>query len=126
MLLYQHIEQVETLDLIISRNDELSPLAPPALATVFSDHFAISCHFRMDKPDFETKSVTSRKIDSIDMESFRDDLEHQQASVAENLIESAGGIFSNAVIEQCMADWERGFQRDRAAAGPPPDHTRVR
>ena len=36
-------------------------------------------------------------------ESFRDDLENQQASLAENLIESAGGSFSEAVIEQWFA-----------------------
>ena len=63
-----------TLDLIITRKDELSPVAPPATDAVFSDHFAISCHFQIEKPKFETRSITSRKIDSINMELFREDL----------------------------------------------------
>lgn len=31
------------------------------------------------------------------------------------------GDFLNAVIAKCMADWERGFEQERIAAGPPSD-----
>ena len=46
-----------TLDLIITRCDELSPLASPSMDTQVSDHFAISCHFHINN-----RSITSRKL----------------------------------------------------------------
>ena len=63
-----------TLDLIITRYDELSPLASPSMDTQVSDHFAISCHFSVEKPEYETRKITTRKLDIINTDRFRDDL----------------------------------------------------
>lgn len=48
--LQQHVQvpthkSGHTLDLIITRDNELSPLELPSTDTVVTDHFAISCHF---------------------------------------------------------------------------------
>ena len=77
--LMQHVDvqthrSGRTLDLIITRNDEVSPLAPPATDTIVSDHFAIYCHFPIEKPEYDTRSNTSCKLASIDRELCRDDL----------------------------------------------------
>ena len=63
-----------TLDLIITRAGELSPLAPPTTDTLVSDHFAVNCYFPIEKPEILTRTTVSRKIGGIDNESFRNDL----------------------------------------------------
>ena len=77
--LQQHVQIAthrsgHTLDLIITRSNELSPLAPPTMDTIVSDHFAISCHFCIEKPKYKTREITSRKLDKIDIKLFREEL----------------------------------------------------
>ena len=64
-----------TLDLIITRNEEFSPVAPPATDTLLSDHFSIYCHFSMKKPAYETRTIKTREIGNINQARFRDDLQ---------------------------------------------------
>ena len=64
-----------TLDLIITRSDEC--FASNFLVTdpVLSDHFSVTCTLTLAKPSFERKEISYRKLKSIDMQRFRDDLD---------------------------------------------------
>ena len=63
-----------TLDLIITRAvDELgiwTEIRDPML----SDHSAVHCKLRLKKPPPERKEISCRKLHSVNMDSFSDDL----------------------------------------------------
>ena len=42
-------------------------IAPPSVDMIVSDHFAISCDFCFEKPKYETREISYRKLDNIDM-----------------------------------------------------------
>ena len=64
-----------TIDLIISRCSEIVLAAPPKVDRFISDHASVCCRLIPEKPPAVEKLVTYRKYRSIDMESFKNDLE---------------------------------------------------
>ena len=79
MGLHQHVNQPthergHILDLIITRqcDDLLDGL--PTTDYLFSDHFSVLCNLKRAKPTLPVEHVTFRKIKSIDIESFKNDV----------------------------------------------------
>ena len=64
-----------TLDLVITRNCEKDIISDCRVRHRISDHFAIQCKLDFAKPPLERKEVFFRKIQSIDFDNFRHELE---------------------------------------------------
>ena len=62
------------LDLVITRKSESIIECHPSIDYLFSDHFSVLCTLNLDKPVLSVKEVSYRKIYSVDMESFRNDI----------------------------------------------------
>ena len=63
-----------TLDLVITRNDESTAREFYVFDPVISDHYVISCSLALPKKAFERKEVNHRKLKSIDLQELRDDI----------------------------------------------------
>ena len=102
--LRQHVDVAthvsgRTLDLIITRNSELTPAQSPASDMLVSDHFAVSCHIPIHKSVYETKTITSLKIGNIDKAAFRDDL--QRMSTLTHPSENLDNLVNSFNTELC-------------------------
>ena len=79
MSLVQHVtepthEHGNTLDLIITRSSDGIIAAPPQVGTLFSDHAVVTCHLTTERPKSTAKQIIYRKLKSIDMNHFIDDI----------------------------------------------------
>lgn len=63
-----------TLDLLITRNDETLIDCISGCDPHLSEHFAVTCKLVMAKPSFAKKKIEFRKIKSIDLALFNDDI----------------------------------------------------
>ena len=63
-----------TLDLVITRNDESTARDFDVFDPVTSEHYVVSCSLALPKKAFERKEVNYRKMKSIDLQEFRDDI----------------------------------------------------
>ena len=63
-----------TLDLVITRNDESTARDFDVFDPVISDHYVVSCSLVQLKKAFEPKEVNYRKLKSIDLPELRDDI----------------------------------------------------
>ena len=64
------------LDLIITRSDEESAKNLSIHDPVLSDHYAVHCMLHVNKPLHQTKTTSYRKLRTIDVDSFRQDIKH--------------------------------------------------
>ena len=62
-----------TLDLLIARADDDLFTSIEVRDPMLSDHLAVHCKLRLQKPPLERASIQYRKIRSIDIDSFNDD-----------------------------------------------------
>ena len=79
MALKQHVciptqHHGHTLDLIITRDSDNLITDPPVTDTFLSDHATVLCNLSIFKGKPITRDVTFRKLKSIDLEVFTDDL----------------------------------------------------
>ena len=63
-----------TLDLVISKKDNPLITEIKIFDPVISDHCAVHCNLRVQKPHFTKKKVYYRKLRSLDIESFCEDI----------------------------------------------------
>ena len=63
-----------TLDLIISRSSDDLVVGKPWTDSLLSDHLSVMCLLNAQKPPVNVKKVVCRKIASIDLETFQNDL----------------------------------------------------
>ncbi|XP_028399338.1 uncharacterized protein LOC114522790 [Dendronephthya gigantea] len=63
-----------TLDLIITRLSENIIASPPRNDHLFSDHMPVHCNLLVNKPDLKRINISYRKIKSINVDAFRNDL----------------------------------------------------
>ena len=63
-----------TLDLVITRNDESTVRDFDVLDPVISDHYVASCSLVLPKRAFQRKEVNYRKLKPIDLQELRDDI----------------------------------------------------
>ena len=63
-----------TLDLVITRNDESTARDFDVFDPVISNHYVVSCSLALPKEAFERKEVNYRKLKSIDLQELRDDI----------------------------------------------------
>ena len=74
--LVQHVEHVthvhgHTLDLIISRKSDTTIHGAPCIDRFLSDHGAVYFTINSNRPDITVKTVSYRKLKSIDMNAFQ-------------------------------------------------------
>ena len=79
MALKQHVSTPthvhgDTLDLIIARSFSKIITCQPVSDRFMSDHCAVLCNLDAPKPLTSKKSISYRKLKSIDIGSFREDL----------------------------------------------------
>ena len=67
-------EHGNTLDLIITRSSDGIIAAPPHVGTLFSDHAVVICHLTAERPKSTAKQIIYRKLKSIDMNRFINDI----------------------------------------------------
>ena len=77
--LVQHVtepthEHGNTLDSIITRSSDGIIAAPLHVGTLFSDHAVVICHSTAERPKSTAKQIIYRKLKSIDMNRFIDDI----------------------------------------------------
>ena len=63
-----------TLDLVISKKDNPLITEIKIFDPVISDHCAVHCNLRVQKPHFTKKKVYYRELRSLDIESFCEDI----------------------------------------------------
>ena len=62
------------LYLVISKKDDHLITGIKIIGPVISDHYAVHCNLRVQKPHFMKKKVYYRKLRSLDTESFCEDI----------------------------------------------------
>ena len=77
--LVQHVngpthKKGHTLDLIITRAEDELVNSTEIRDPMLSDHSAVHCKLRLQKPPLEQKEISYRKLRSVNMSSFNDDL----------------------------------------------------
>ena len=75
----QHVEHAThvhgyTLDLIISRKSDTTIYGAPGIDRFLSDHGAVHFTINSNRPDITVKTVSYRKLKSIDMNAFQLDI----------------------------------------------------
>ena len=66
------------LDLVITRNDENILQSVTVQDSCISDHYTVKWELQFKKPRFECKTVTFRKLKSVDINSFNEDIGHSR------------------------------------------------
>ena len=69
-----------TLDLIITRQSDQIVRCTPRVDCYFSDHAPVLCHLHSIKPSFSTRTLSYRKIKSVNVDSPNDDLAKSELS----------------------------------------------
>ena len=83
--LIQHVNEPthkkgHTLDLIITRAVDELVICTEIRDPMLSDHSAVHCKLRLKKPPPERKEISCRKLHSVNIDSFNDDLKAVQPS----------------------------------------------
>ena len=63
-----------TLDLVITRQSDQIVRSTPRVDRYFSDHASVFCNLHSIKPSFSTRTLSFRKLKSVDVYSLNDDL----------------------------------------------------
>ena len=63
-----------TLDLVITRKMENIIARPPRVCRYFSDHVTVHCDMNFNKPAFQVKKISHRKVNAVDMDCLKGDL----------------------------------------------------
>ncbi|KAL9957977.1 hypothetical protein ACROYT_G034937 [Oculina patagonica] len=63
-----------TLDLVITRQSDQILRSTPRIDRYFSDHASVLCHLHSIKPSFSARSLSFRKLKSVNVETLNDDL----------------------------------------------------
>lgn len=79
MSLIQHVVDSthvhgNTLDLIITRTTDNIMPTPPRVGSLFSDHATVFAHLNATRPQRSTKQIVYRKLKSIDIDRFTNDI----------------------------------------------------
>jgi exonuclease III len=105
--LVQHIHEPthrkgHTLDLLITRTNEQPIHHVSVINDLLSDHFSVFCCLKVERPGVVKKQVTYRKLKSIDLTSFKDDL--QQAILSLFHIQDCTELISeyNKVLSELL------------------------
>ena len=77
--LHQHVDQLthihgHTLDLVITRCSEQILKGSPCVNRFFSDHASVMCTLYSRKPGMTVKSISYRKLKSIDTQCLKSDI----------------------------------------------------
>ena len=77
--LEQHVRgpthtHAHTLDLVITRKMENIIARPPRVCRYFSDHATVHCDMNFNKPAFQVKKISYRKVKAVDMDCLKGDL----------------------------------------------------
>lgn len=86
--LQQHVKEPthkddHTLDLLISRKDSELITNPSVIRGLPSDHFAVKCLLKIDRPGPSVKRVVSRSIGKIDPDAFNKDIKTSMQTLSE-------------------------------------------
>ena len=63
-----------TLDLVITWKMENIIARPPRVCRYFSDHATVHCDMNFNKPAFQVKKISYRKVKAVDMDCLKEDL----------------------------------------------------
>ena len=63
-----------TLDLVITRKMENIIARPPRVCRYFSDHATVHCDMNFNKPAFQVKKISYRKVKAVDIDCLKGDL----------------------------------------------------
>ena len=110
-----------TLDLIITREDELTATNFSVHDPVISDHLALHCNLHVDKPPSIKKRINYRKFRSINTDDFQHDivnsalysspktvlaeLSDQYDSVLSSILDKHAPLQTKTVIQRPAAPW---------------------
>ena len=67
-------ESGHALDLLITRKDCDFSLGPPIADYYISDHSFVKCTINVEKPELEVKDIVFRKLKSINVDAFKNDI----------------------------------------------------
>jgi len=73
-----------TLDLVICREDEKILNNLTIIDPVISDHLAVRCSLSLNKPAFERKELSYRKLRSMDLSKLKDDIANSDLLLSVN------------------------------------------
>ena len=76
-----------TLDLVITRSDENVASKFDVYDPSISDHFVVSCMLSLPKTSFERKEICCRKLKSIDMQTFRDEISNSALASPSSIVD---------------------------------------
>ena len=93
-----------TLDLVISRSSDDLVVGKPWTDFMVSDHLSVMCSLKTKKPPVNVKKVVYRKLKSIDIETFQNDLRNSNlilnsADSLDNLVELYENTLSSLLDE---------------------------
>ena len=86
-----------TLDLVITRSDENVASKLDVYDPSVSVHFVVSCTLSLPKTSFEQKEICCRKLKSIDMQTFRDEISNPALASPSSIVND---------LEQLMAVYD--------------------
>ena len=84
-----------TLDLVISRPDD-NLISNCTIDSLLSDHHVVYCSIQLPKPNYQKVKFFSRKLGSVDLQSFQDDLAPLLDSNSNN-VNDLVELYNNAV-----------------------------
>ena len=106
--LEQHVDQPthihgHTLDLAITSKASSIIQTSPRVGRYFSDHGSVVhvCNLKLRKPTYKVKTISYRKLKSVDMERFNDDLASSSLCTV-----NYSGVHSPASLEKFVKNYE--------------------
>ena len=89
--LVQHVntpthQQGHTLDIVITREADSLIHKPPISDSFLSDHCTVLCNLKISKPPLTVKTITYRKLKTIDIQQFKHDL--QLSNLCQNTLDN--------------------------------------
>ena len=87
-----------TLDLLITRLNEELVRNVKIHDPMISDHLAVFCNLSLKKPQFRKKVISTRKLRSLDIDSFREDVRNSSLVEEEPIdLDSAVAQYDNGL-----------------------------
>ena len=104
--LEQHVDRPthirgHALDLAITRKASSIIQTSPRVDRYFSDHGSVVCDLKLRKPTYKVKTISYRKLKSVDMDRFHDDLASSSLCTV-----SYSGVHSPASLEKFVENYE--------------------